>query len=130
MQSVCRATGAYQNKKLYSTMLLPVVLAACLAIVTGARGAQADDEPAAKREPRIVTINVLAVSSSNARPQGSCKPVRVTAGIEEDSRLRVGFFETEVGGSGPTAQWRSAGWMAADRVAPSGSASERFASFL
>src|SRR5205814_6525545 len=29
---------------------------------------------------------------------------------KSDNELRVGFFESEVGGSGP--QWRAAGWMA------------------
>ncbi|MEZ6049495.1 MAG: S16 family serine protease [Planctomycetaceae bacterium] len=43
-------------------------------------------------------------------PSGSCFPVYVTVGGAESGRVRIGFYESEVGGSGE--QWRAAGWMA------------------
>ncbi len=63
-------------------------------------------------QPRTVIVNVVAYSTnSSGQATGSCTPVRITAGGGEGGPVRVGFFETEVGGTG--AQWRSAGWMAA-----------------
>jgi uncharacterized protein len=41
---------------------------------------------------------------------GGTSAVRVTANKNTTRELRVGFFEEEVGGSGP--MWRAAGWMA------------------
>ncbi len=61
---------------------------------------------------RAVIVHVVAKTTfGNGTYGGSCKAVRVTAGESEDGRARVGFFETQVGGTGT--QWRSAGWMAA-----------------
>ena len=41
---------------------------------------------------------------------GGASKVQVSVEPNKDQELRVGFFETEVGGSGP--MWRSSGWMA------------------
>ncbi len=64
-------------------------------------------------EPRAVVVNVLTYSSTtgNGKGVGRCKPVTVTADGSGGSTARVGFFESEVGGTGD--QWRSSGWMAA-----------------
>lgn len=62
-------------------------------------------------EPRSVLVNVLAYSTGGGKSMGTCTPVRVTAGEASGCSVRVGFFESEVGGTGN--QWRSAGWMAA-----------------
>lgn len=43
--------------------------------------------------------------------QGSCRNARVTIDDQHEGTFRIGFFESEVGGTGP--QWQSAGWMAA-----------------
>jgi hypothetical protein len=62
-------------------------------------------------EPRAVVVNVLAYSTGGGKSVGTCSPVRVTATEAAGGSVRVGFFESEVGGTGN--QWRSAGWMAA-----------------
>jgi len=61
--------------------------------------------------PRTVTVNAVAFGGSPGKIRGSCSPVRVTFTPTTGEGMRVGFFESEVGGSG--AMWRSAGWMAA-----------------
>jgi uncharacterized protein len=67
---------------------------------------------ACAEEPRTVVVNVLAYSTSaGGQSVGTCNPVRVTSGESPGDSVRVGFFESEVGGAGN--QWRSAGWMAA-----------------
>jgi uncharacterized protein len=67
-------------------------------------------------QPRTVTLNVLAyLDNGGGKYGGNCKPVRVTAGGGDGNKVRVGFFETEVGGNGD--QWRSAGWTAAMNAA-------------
>ncbi len=43
-------------------------------------------------------------------PTGGVSAVKVTAGPNPGGEFRVGFFESEVGGSGP--MWRASGWMA------------------
>ncbi len=63
-------------------------------------------------QPRTVVVNVLVVSKgADGSETGFCTPVSVTAGGAEGSKVRVGFFETEAGGTGDS--WRSAGWTAA-----------------
>lgn len=57
--------------------------------------------------PAEVTVYCL---SYNARG-GKCTPVYIRVGGRAQNLVRVGFFESEVGGSG--AMWRSAGWSAA-----------------
>jgi hypothetical protein len=62
--------------------------------------------------PRTVTVNVLTFSTSaDGTAGGRCSGVQVSAGGAPAETVRVGFFETEVGGTGD--QWRSAGWTAA-----------------
>jgi len=65
----------------------------------------------AAADERTVTVNVLTFSSGGGQTSGHCSPVRISAGGGEGTTVRVGFFESEVGGTGN--QWRSSGWMAA-----------------
>jgi uncharacterized protein len=57
-----------------------------------------------------ISVDALWFSSDGRSVQGGTSTVKVTVREKEGSDLRVGFFESEVGGSG--AQWRAAGWMA------------------
>lgn len=57
-----------------------------------------------------VEVDALWFSSDGVSVQGGTSRVVVEIDSKEDQDLRVGFFESEVGGSGP--QWRAAGWMA------------------
>lgn len=68
--------------------------------------------PTATPEPPVgpVTVDALWFASDGVSVQGGTSTVRVTVREKDTSELRVGFFESEVGGSG--AQWRAAGWMA------------------
>jgi hypothetical protein len=91
-------------------------LLAALGIVLAVSSATllAADEPAAANRTQTgeVIVHVVAkTTSANGKIGGSCRPVRVTASESNDGRARVGFFESEVGGTGD--QWRSSGWMAA-----------------
>ncbi|MGD9722863.1 MAG: S16 family serine protease [Pirellulales bacterium] len=89
----------------------PLMAMACALIAAGwLRAAEAQEQPAAG--PRTVVVNVVAFSTAaDGTAAGSCSPVRVTAGENEGGAVRVGFFESEVSGTG--AMWRSAGWTAA-----------------
>lgn len=58
-----------------------------------------------------VTVWALAYSTYNGKSHGSCKPVHIQVGGRAREEIRVGFYESEVGGTGN--QWRSAGWSAA-----------------
>src|SRR5690606_30766542 len=66
--------------------------------------------PLAAEESEPVVVNVLTYSARGGG-RGQCSPVTVRADSSSDGTARVGFFESEVGGTGD--QWRSAGWMAA-----------------
>ena len=57
-----------------------------------------------------VEVDALWFSSDGTSVQGGTSHVQVQVRENTSGELRVGFFESEVGGSGP--QWRSAGWMA------------------
>lgn len=57
-----------------------------------------------------VEVDALWFASDGVSVQGGTSHVRVDVSENTSDDLRVGFFESEVGGSGP--QWRSAGWMA------------------
>lgn len=70
--------------------------------------ATATPEPGASGEP--VTVDALWFASDGQSVQGGTSQVIVSVQSKEGQDLRVGFFESEVGGSGP--QWRAAGWMA------------------
>lgn len=59
----------------------------------------------------VVSIDALWFGQDAAgAPVGGTSSVRVEVSKKQDDTLRVGFFESEVGGSGD--QWRAAGWMA------------------
>jgi len=57
-----------------------------------------------------VSVDALWFASDGQSVQGGTSQVVVSVESKEGQDLRVGFFESEVGGSGP--QWRAAGWMA------------------
>jgi hypothetical protein len=66
----------------------------------------------AAEEAHSVVVNVLTYgTTADGSGIGSCRPVTITADDSPLGNARVGFFESEVGGTGD--QWRSAGWMAA-----------------
>lgn len=56
-----------------------------------------------------VEVDALWFATDGRSVQGGTSLVRVKVTPKDDDTLRVGFFESEVGGSGP--QWRAAGWM-------------------
>ncbi len=61
---------------------------------------------------RSVVVHVLTYGkASDGSAVGHCSPVTISADGNANGSARVGFFESEVGGTGD--QWRSAGWMAA-----------------
>lgn len=53
----------------------------------------------------------LFVHNEGGKHSGKCGRLKVTVSHHGAKAFRVGFFESEVGGSG--ADWRGAGWMAA-----------------
>jgi hypothetical protein len=57
-----------------------------------------------------ISVDALWFASDGQSVQGGTSQVVVSVETKEGQDLRVGFFESEVGGSGP--QWRAAGWMA------------------
>jgi hypothetical protein len=56
-----------------------------------------------------VVVDALWVYNDGTSVAGGTSTVKVTVKKKDDSDLRVGFFESEVGGTG--AQWQAAGWM-------------------
>jgi uncharacterized protein len=72
--------------------------------------ATATPEPTPRPQAGPVSVDALWFASDGRSVQGGTSTVRVTVREKDSSELRVGFFESEVGGSGP--QWRAAGWMA------------------
>ncbi len=68
-------------------------------------------EPSASQPGEVIVHVVAKTTRVDGSSGGSCKPVRVTASRSIDGKARVGFFESQVGGTGD--QWRSSGWMAA-----------------
>ncbi len=78
-----------------------------------------ESEPTATEEPEPtatptptgpVTVDALWFSQDATNVYGGTSTVRVSVKPNDSGELRIGFFESEVGGSGP--QWRAAGWMA------------------
>ena len=57
-----------------------------------------------------VEVDALWFASDGQSVMGGTSHVKVNLAEKAGGDLRVGFFESEVGGSGP--QWRAAGWMA------------------
>jgi len=64
-----------------------------------------------KPSGKEVTVSALAVMNGGTNPSGKVFRVKVKVKPNKSKKLRVGFFEEEVAGTG--SQWRSAGWMAA-----------------
>jgi uncharacterized protein len=72
-------------------------------------------EPTSTPAPQAsgpISVDALWFAQDATQVYGGTSRVRVTVRPSEsdDGQIRVGFFESEVGGSGP--QWRAAGWMA------------------
>lgn len=74
--------------------------------------------PAAKKavtkkefKKRTTNVTALYVVGDGERMRGGKSNVKITVEANPAKSLRVGFYESEVGGSGP--MWRAAGWMAA-----------------
>ena len=57
-----------------------------------------------------VLVDALYFMGGNGNAKGGTAPVKIRVEKNGAKELRVGFFEEEVGGSGP--MWRAAGWMA------------------
>lgn len=71
-------------------------------------------EPGAPATPTARSLEIPVLLNTrfpDGTAQGSCRNARITIDDQHEGAFRIGFFETEVGGSGP--QWQSAGWMAA-----------------
>lgn len=76
--------------------------------------------PTAEARPtppeRTVEISALYYAEDPREgPIGGVSIVKATAGPNPGGEFRVGFFENEVGGSGP--MWRASGWMAVTMAA-------------
>jgi hypothetical protein len=103
--------------------LATFMLVAATGLQTQAADAPADPAKAAKDTPqpspaepkaggsRTVRVHPLFFSSRASGAVGVIHELRVTVGGEASDRVRVGFFESEVGGTG--SMWRAAGWTAA-----------------
>lgn len=99
---------------------LIVVMLAMLAACDG--GDQPKDSPPTEASPGAETpsrdqpeaseveVSALAFTTTPEGFGGEVIPVKVTVKPSEAEELRVGFFEEEVGGSGP--MWEAAGWTA------------------
>jgi hypothetical protein len=57
-----------------------------------------------------IVVDALWFAYDGVNGLGGISTVQVNVETNDVGDLRVGFFESEVGGSGP--QWRTAGWMA------------------
>ena len=70
------------------------------------------DQPASTppTEHSVVIHALWYATDASGKAIGGVSPVRVSVRPSQNKELRVGFFEEEVGGSGP--MWRSAGWTA------------------
>lgn len=60
--------------------------------------------------PRTNTVTALYYTSDGKTAKGGSRPVKILVEPNTSKQFRVGFFESEVGGSGP--QWRASGWLA------------------
>ncbi len=88
-----------------------IVIVCCGVFLTGWNGNSQLFAQQGERIPhREVTVNALGYGKKGGKAFGGCFPVRVSVGGTYEGRVRVGFFESEVGGSG--GQWQAAGWMA------------------
>ena len=75
-----------------------------------AKTAAAKSNNAASTAGGKVTISPLAVTETSTGSVGSSHPVTIRLSNSSDKKLRVGFTEDEVAGTGD--QWRAAGWSA------------------
>ncbi|MFW6074993.1 MAG: S16 family serine protease [Chloroflexota bacterium] len=70
-----------------------------------------EPSPTPTEEPqRSAQIDALWFSFDGQNAAGGTSTVDVDVQPAESGEIRVGFFESEVGGTGP--QWRTSGWMA------------------
>ncbi len=72
--------------------------------------APATSQPTQAAEHTVVIHALWYATDPSGKAIGGVSPVRVSVRPSQGKQLRVGFFEEEVGGSGP--MWRSAGWTA------------------
>lgn len=73
---------------------------------------KATEEPQATATPEPtgpVSVEALWFSFDGVTASGGTSQVRVNVEENTADEVRVGFFESEVGGTGP--QWRTSGWM-------------------
>lgn len=68
-------------------------------------------KPKPKPTKNTVKIDALYFTVGPEGPSGGISKVTLTVEKNPAKEIRVGFYESEVAGSGP--MWRSAGWMAA-----------------
>lgn len=61
--------------------------------------------------PTVVVHPLFFASRGSGKAVGAIAPLRVTLSGGAANQVRIGFFESEVGGTG--AMWRAAGWTAA-----------------
>ena len=76
---------------------------------------EAQSTPATATKPAAaasgpVIADALYFMGGKGNAKGGTAPVKIRVDKNSGKELRVGFFEEEVGGSGP--MWRAAGWMA------------------
>ena len=85
--------------------VVPMILGSNTAI------AQTKVTAVSRSQPHSVTVNVLAYATgNNGKAFGTCSPMMITVGGRPAGQVRIGFIESEVGGTGD--MWRSAGWTA------------------
>ncbi|MCA9040331.1 MAG: hypothetical protein KDA65_08300, partial [Planctomycetaceae bacterium] len=93
----------------YVTSTVFAVLMLGSSVLCNLPGIRADEQP--RLELREVSVNALSYRvGSDEKHYGHCFPVVVTVGGRPPGQVRIGFYESEVGGSGD--QWEAAGWMA------------------
>ncbi len=72
--------------------------------------AQPTSPVAAGEWEHTVTLTALAYRKTPQGAKGASNTVTITVRRKKEPRLRVGFYDTEVGGTG--AMWRASGWTA------------------
>lgn len=90
--------------------IIPIFLAFSL-ILTTATACTFGGLPKPKPTKKTIAVDPLYYKDSAEGPTGGYSKCKITVEPNPSKKLRVGFFEEEVGGAGP--QWRAAGWMAA-----------------
>jgi len=77
---------------------------------TQAETGQSQSPQTTTSEHSVVIHALWYATDASGQATGGVSPVKVSVRPSQNKALRVGFFEEEVGGSGP--MWRSAGWTA------------------